>query len=65
MEILKKEMAPIPGEAWNEITGQIQGVLKNHLTARKFVDIEGPFGFEYSAVSTGRLAAQKEKKEWC
>ena len=63
MEILKKEMAPIPDEAWKEITEQIQGVLKNHLTARKFVDIEGPFGLEYGAVSTGRLTLPGRKRK--
>jgi uncharacterized linocin/CFP29 family protein len=63
MEILKKEMAPIPDEAWKEITDQIQGVLKNHLTARKFVDIEGPFGLDYGAVSTGRLTLNGNKRK--
>lgn len=64
MEILKKDMAPIPEEAWKEITEQIQGVLKNYLTARKFVDIEGPYGPEYGAVSTGRLIfTEKERKD--
>ena len=63
MDILKKEMAPITDEAWKEITDQTQRVLKNYLTARKFVDIEGPFGLEYGAVSTGRLTITGSKRK--
>jgi uncharacterized linocin/CFP29 family protein len=63
MDILKKEMAPITDEAWKEITDQTQSVLKNYLTARKFVDIEGPLGLKYGAVSTGRLTITGNKRK--
>ncbi len=64
MDILKREMAPITDGAWKEITSVIKSVLANYLTARKFVDIDGPNGFDFAAVSTGRLSTpQKNFKD--
>jgi uncharacterized linocin/CFP29 family protein len=61
MDILKREMAPVTDTAWKEIANQTDTVLTNYLTARKFVDIDGPNGFDFSAVSTGRLTVPKKK----
>jgi uncharacterized linocin/CFP29 family protein len=61
MDILKRNIAPITDEAWNEINDQTDKVKKNYLSARKFVDIDGPNGFDFSAVSTGRLATSAKK----
>jgi len=61
MDILKRSLAPITDEGWKEIKEVTEEVLKNHLTARKFVDIDGPNGFDFSAVSTGRLARTSKK----
>jgi uncharacterized linocin/CFP29 family protein len=55
MDILKRNLAPITEQAWKEINEQTQKVLDNYLTARKFVDIDGPNGIEYGAIATGRL----------
>ena len=55
MNILKKSLAPITDKAWEEITEQLDDILKTYLTARKFVDIDGPNGLEFGSVSTGRL----------
>ncbi|MCB0806044.1 MAG: bacteriocin family protein [Bacteroidales bacterium] len=55
MNILKKALAPLTDAAWNEITSEAAKVLDATLTARKFADIDGPNGFDFSAVSTGRL----------
>ncbi len=55
MNILKKTLAPITDEAWKEIKSEAEKVFKATQTARSFVDIDGPNGFDYSAVSTGRL----------
>lgn len=64
MNILKKSIAPITEVAWKEITEQVSAILKIQLTARKFVDIEGPTGLEQGGVSTGRLIMpQKKSKE--
>ena len=55
MNILKKSIAPITDKAWNEITDRTRQILRTYLTARKFVDIEGPTGLEQGGISTGRL----------
>ncbi len=55
MNILKKALAPITDKAWNEITEQAERITKEYLTGRKIVDIDGPNGLEYGAISTGRL----------
>jgi uncharacterized linocin/CFP29 family protein len=55
MDILKKSIAPITEAAWKEITGEAARILKINLTAREFVDIEGPTGLKQGGISTGRL----------
>lgn len=55
MNILKKSIAPITDKAWEEITDRTKQILGTYLTARKFVDIDGPNGLEQGGVSTGRL----------
>ncbi|MDT8394019.1 MAG: family 1 encapsulin nanocompartment shell protein [Bacteroidales bacterium] len=55
MDLLKRELAPITDAAWDEINEQSKEIFKTDLSARKFVDIEGPKGLEFSAVPTGRL----------
>ncbi len=64
MNILKKSIAPITEAAWKEITNQASKILKINLTARQFVDIEGPRGLKQGGVSTGRLIiSEKQSKE--
>ena len=55
MDILKQSLAPVTSEAWKEIDNQAKKVFSNLLTARKFVDIDGPRGITFGAVSLGRL----------
>jgi uncharacterized linocin/CFP29 family protein len=55
MNILRKSIAPITEEAWREIKDQAANIFKIYLTAREFVDIEGPTGLEQGGVSTGKL----------
>jgi uncharacterized linocin/CFP29 family protein len=55
MDLLKKELAPITAEAWAEINSEAQRVFNTILSARKFVDVEGPLGWDLGAVNTGRL----------
>lgn len=59
MNILKKSIAPITEKAWKEIKEQASTIFKTHLTAREFVDIEGPTGLEQGGISTGRLIIPK------
>jgi uncharacterized linocin/CFP29 family protein len=57
MDLLKRELAPITGEAWKQIDDEARRVLKLHLSGRKIVDFSGPHGWTFAAVNTGRLSA--------
>jgi uncharacterized linocin/CFP29 family protein len=52
-----RTLAPISDAAWKEIDVQAARTLKANLAARRFVDVKGPFGWEYSAVPAGRFDA--------
>lgn len=62
MNLLKRELAPLTTEAWDQIDEQARKVLQSLLTARRFADVSGPHGPELSTVSTGRLALPGGKK---
>jgi uncharacterized linocin/CFP29 family protein len=55
MDILKRELAPIPAEAWIEIDQQATRTLKAMLSARQVVDLSGPMGTDFAGVPEGRL----------
>lgn len=55
MDILKRDLAPIPDAAWDEINDEASDIFKSVLSARKFVDVDGPKGLDYGAVHTGRI----------
>ncbi|RJQ58117.1 MAG: bacteriocin [Desulfobacteraceae bacterium] len=55
MDILKRELAPIPVEAWGEIDNQATRSLKALLSARKVVDVSAPKGPDFPGVAEGRL----------
>ena len=55
MDILKRELAPIPQEAWSEIDQQATRSLTAMLSARKVVDVNGPMGTDFPGVPEGRL----------
>jgi uncharacterized linocin/CFP29 family protein len=55
MNILKRNLAPLTDEAWEAIDQQARAVLEANLAARRFVDVHGPHGWDYSAVNLGRL----------
>lgn len=55
MNILKRKLAPITDEAWEEIDREARKVLEANLAARRFVDVVGPHGWDYAAVNVGRL----------
>ncbi len=62
MDILKRHIAPLSTEAWNEIDDRAKDVLKSVLSARKAVHVKGPMGWDYAAVPEGRLEV-KDKQE--
>src|ERR1700760_2428569 len=53
MNNLYRELAPVSEAAWTEIEAEARRTLKRHLAARRVVDVEGPKGFDFSAVGTG------------
>jgi uncharacterized linocin/CFP29 family protein len=55
MDLLKRKLAPITSEAWEQIDDEARRVLKLHLAGRKLVDFSGPHGWQLGAVNTGRL----------
>lgn len=55
MDILRRSLAPVTGEAWKEIDLQAVRILKGNLSARKLVDFSGPHGWECAAVNLGSL----------
>lgn len=55
MNNLHRDLAPISEMAWAQIEAEASRTLKRHLAARRVVDVEGPRGFELSAVGTGHL----------
>jgi uncharacterized linocin/CFP29 family protein len=55
MDILKRELAPIPMEAWTEIDTQATRTLAATLSARKVVDVSAPMGTNFAGVPEGRL----------
>jgi uncharacterized linocin/CFP29 family protein len=63
MDILKQELAPINHIAWDEINEVAKDVFKNILSARKFIDVEGPFGWDFAAVNLGKLTIPKKQND--
>ncbi len=62
MDILRKSMAPISNEAWEEINDTAVDVLTSVLSGRKVLDVEGPKGWDYAALSTGRIHVPANQK---
>lgn len=56
MDLLKRSLAPITQEAWKEIDDQAKNVLKGSLSARRVVDVKGPFGWDFHGWPIGRLS---------
>lgn len=63
MDLLRKELAPIGADVWEEIEAQAREVFLNTLTARQVVDVNGPHGFAYNALPLGRLKSIAGKGE--
>lgn len=59
MNHLLRDMAPISDRAWNEIDEEAGRTLRHFLAARRIVDFKGPLGYDFGAISLGRLDALK------
>jgi len=55
MDILKRTLAPLTEEAWEEIEDQARMTIKGNLTTRSVADFSGPHGWDFGAVATGRI----------
>ncbi|MCA9626336.1 MAG: bacteriocin family protein [Myxococcales bacterium] len=55
MDFLRQQLAPISGAAWAAVEAEIAGVLRTRLSSRKLVDVDGPKGFDFSALNLGRV----------
>ncbi len=62
MNILRKSHAPITEEAWDIINDQAKKVFNSILSARRFVDVDGPKGLNFEAVALGRLDVSENQK---
>ncbi len=60
MDILRRSLAPISDAGWSEIDSLAVDYLRSSLAARRLVDVEGPQGWGFHAVSSGRLGPVKE-----
>jgi len=63
MDLFKKNLAPIASEAWEEVQGRAEEVVKATLSARKVLFVNGPLGIEKNSISSGRLNVIKGKKD--
>jgi len=55
MPILKRDVAPITDAAWAVIDEEAKRALRADLSARRFVDVLGPRGPDFSGVNIGRV----------
>ncbi len=60
MDILRRSLAPISDAGWGEIDSLAADYLRSSLSARRLVDVAGPKGWGFHAVSSGRLGKIKE-----
>ena len=63
--MLNRQLAPITEEAWKEIDERAKEVLRSYLSARKVVSVEGPRGWDYTAITEGRLENIREGNDVC
>jgi len=61
MDIFKRELAPVTDTAWDEIREEAQRRLRANLTARRVMDLNGPHGPDFAALSLGRLQQPAEQ----
>lgn len=55
MDILKRDLAPITAAAWQAVDSRARQTLTTMLSGRRVVDVTGPLGWEFAAVSLGRI----------
>jgi len=63
MNLLRKEFAPLSENAWELINDAAKDTLLANLSARKFCDVKGPYGINYTSVNLGRLNVPNGQKQ--
>lgn len=53
MDPLSRDRAPFEAEVWNSIDDAAVSAARSLLTARRFLDVDGPFGLGLNAVEAG------------
>src|SRR5689334_9487595 len=53
MDTLNRDRAPFPGEVWQMIDEAAASAARDQLTARRYLDLEGPFGVGLTAIEVG------------
>jgi uncharacterized linocin/CFP29 family protein len=53
MDSLNRDQAPFPAEIWQIIDAAAASAARDQLTARRFLDLEGPFGVGLTAIEVG------------
>ncbi len=61
--MLKRNLAPISDEMWEELDNRAKEVISNYLSARKVVNVSGPHGLDKNVVTEGRLQTLECKNE--
>jgi uncharacterized linocin/CFP29 family protein len=61
MSILRRSFAPLTADQWTAVDNEARGVLERTMVARRFVDVDGPHGWEHSAYNLGRLGDPQGK----
>jgi uncharacterized linocin/CFP29 family protein len=63
MDLLKRSLAPLSDAAWNAIDEDAKVILRSQLTARRFVDVDGPKGWTHAAEPLGRLSVLSDPEK--
>ena len=63
MDLLRRELAPISLQGWNEIDTMARETLIANLSGRKFIDIDGPHGIGHACVTLGRLSVPGKQQD--
>lgn len=53
--MLKRNLAPITSNVWEELDSRAKEVLSTYLSGRKVVNVHGPKGWDYTVIPEGRL----------
>lgn len=60
-DILRRSIAPLASEAWEEIDQAARQTLTAKLSARHIVSLSGPHGWDYAGVNVGRINVPGKK----